>query len=93
MPCEPGFIAIEDCSENRTRAKCDECNDGTFQPDCAVYNKTASCRNCTVCTVYKENCTRYQDAVCESTNDTQNNIGIKICFDFVRNTTYFFLML
>ncbi|XP_060577813.1 uncharacterized protein LOC132734944 [Ruditapes philippinarum] len=73
LPCEPGYIAIGDCPGNITRAKCEECKDGTYQPECVTFNETVSCRNCTVCDVYKENCTIYKDAVCELKHDTRDS--------------------
>ncbi|XP_060577810.1 uncharacterized protein LOC132734941 [Ruditapes philippinarum] len=73
FPCEPGYIAIGDCPGNITRAKCEECKDGTYQPECDTFNETVSCRNCTFCDVYKENCTIYKDAVCELKNDTHDS--------------------
>ncbi|XP_060576831.1 CD27 antigen-like [Ruditapes philippinarum] len=68
-PCEPGYTTIEDCPGNFTRAKCEECQDGTYQPECVTFNETVSCRNCTVCDVYEENCTIYKNAVCALKKD------------------------
>ncbi|XP_060576830.1 uncharacterized protein LOC132734130, partial [Ruditapes philippinarum] len=78
FPCEPGYTAIEDCPGNYTSTKCEQCQDGTYQPECVTYNKSVRCRNCTVCDVYKENCTVYKDAVCElqtSKHDSSDDSG------------------